>query len=326
MTPGPGLTQDPRDRPRPRRWHPAHVARHFFERGNARTTARLAPLRPDDVVSLHDVVVEPSDPDSRLDVHRPDPALDPGAPPPPTVVWVHGGGWLAGHRRDAAAYARILAAHGFAVVCVGYSIAPEARYPTPVRQVAAAVRHLVEHADALGLDGSRLALAGDSAGAQVAAQVALLTTDRDYAEALGIPAPVEPDALRAVVLHCGPYATAHARSPMSRAVLGWYAGRRGRRDPALVALASVLDHVTASFPPAYLAVGNDDPLRSHSYALADRLAELDVATTTAFYPDEYEPRLGHEFQLDLTRSDEARNVLAGTVTFLADRLRPPATP
>jgi acetyl esterase len=55
---------------------------------------------------------------------------------------VHGGAWISGNENQIAHYARILAARGFAVARVNYAIAPEARYPTPVRQVNAALGYL----------------------------------------------------------------------------------------------------------------------------------------------------------------------------------------
>lgn len=79
----------------------------------------------------------------------------------------------------------MIADHGFADVGVRYPLAPERRYPTSIRQVMAALGHLQGHAARLHIDPSRIVLVGDSAGAQISAQVAALTTNPDFAVELG---------------------------------------------------------------------------------------------------------------------------------------------
>jgi acetyl esterase/lipase len=86
-----------------------------------------------------------ADPDAYVDVHYPAEAGRAGRALP-TVVWVHGGGWVSGTRTQVGNYARVLAARGFTVVSVDYSISPHATYPTRVRQVNAALGYLVRHA------------------------------------------------------------------------------------------------------------------------------------------------------------------------------------
>jgi acetyl esterase/lipase len=73
--------------------------------------------------------------------------------------------------------------------------------------------------------------------------------------------------------------------------------------------------VRASFPPTFLTVGNADPLRPHSEALATSLVEQGVEVDTLFYPAAHEPALGHEYQFDLDLED-ARTALTRIVAFL----------
>ena len=107
-----------------------------------------------------------------LDVHRPSAT---GAPLP-ALVWVHGGGFVGGSKDELAGYFKLIASNGYAVVAPRYALAPEHRYPTPTRQVMHALGYLKANAERLGIDGGRIALAGDSAGAQIAAQIAALVT------------------------------------------------------------------------------------------------------------------------------------------------------
>ena len=181
-------------------WPSALLVRAVFGRGAARASGALEKHVPGDLVEVVDEAYDVSSPDGRLDVFRParEGAL-------PTVVWVHGGAFVSGSKGDVANYLRVLAGHGLTTVGVDYSIAPGARYPTPVKQVVAALAHLVDHADRLGIDPGRVVLAGDSAGAQIAAQVALLVTDEDYAREVGIDVELPPSSLSGLVLFCGAY-------------------------------------------------------------------------------------------------------------------------
>src|SRR3954470_14213465 len=162
-------------------WPSALALRAVFPRGAARTSTALERHVPRDLVEVVGEAYDIASPDGRLDVFRSgcDEAL-------PTVVWVHGGAFVSGSKSDVANYLRVLAGRGLATVGVDYSIAPGSRYPTPVKQVSAALAHLVDHADRLGIDPGRVVLAGDSAGAQIAAQVALLVSDAAYASDVGI--------------------------------------------------------------------------------------------------------------------------------------------
>lgn len=103
-------------------------------------------------------------PDQLLDVHLP-----PGPGPHPVLLWIHGGGWADGSRADdTAVWQRY--ADDMAVVSVGYRLAPEATWPAQGDDVTAAIEWVHgPGAEAIGLDGDRLVVAGWSAGGHLAA-------------------------------------------------------------------------------------------------------------------------------------------------------------
>jgi acetyl esterase len=89
----------------------------------------------------------------------------------PVIIYFHGGGWVLGDRSTHDRIARELAVNvGAAVAFVEYARSPEARYPVAVEQSYAATRWVAEHGAAVCLDGSRIALAGDSSGGNLAQQ------------------------------------------------------------------------------------------------------------------------------------------------------------
>lgn len=94
--------------------------------------------------------------------------------PAPLVVFVHGGGWAEGSRTEAAPKVPALLTAGFAVASVDYRLSGEAPFPAAVDDVAAAVRFLGARAATFGLDPARVALWGESAGANVALVVGTL--------------------------------------------------------------------------------------------------------------------------------------------------------
>lgn len=299
-------------------WPGVLVIRAVFERGAAEASARLEKHVPDGITTTTHVY-DPADPDAVLDIYRPV-QTGPGAP---LVVWVHGGGFVSGSRQDVANYLKILASEGFAVVNVGYSIAPGATYPTPVRQLNAALGFLDREADMLGIGADRIVLAGDSAGAQIAAQTAALITGPDYARMLGLAPMIAPERLAGVMFFCGVYdlpagGTGSLPLDLFLHVTAWaYSGTPRWRQDARFATISVIPNLTPAFPPAFISVGNADPLAPQSVALADALNALGTDVTTLFFPDDRDPPLGHEYQFNLD-TDAGRQALSRTAAWLKE--------
>jgi acetyl esterase len=102
----------------------------------------------------------------------------PDAPPCGVLVYLHGGGWVIGSIETADAACRALARRTpCTVVSVGYRLAPEHRFPAAVDDAVAATQWAVANAASLDADASRVAIAGDSAGGELAAAVTLHARD-----------------------------------------------------------------------------------------------------------------------------------------------------
>ncbi len=296
-------------------WPSVWLIRYAFKDGADEAIASTVPLIPAGVAGQLGLSYAPDEPDAKLDLFTSASARQ----PMPTVVWVHGGGFVGGTRSDLSGYLKILAGKGFATVAIDYSVAPEARFPTPVRQTNLALEHLVRSAARFKLDPQRIFLAGDSAGAHIAAQTALTISDADYARRLGIRPGLERAALRGLVLYCGPYdpTTMSFQGPFAsfmRTVVWSYLGTRDPHDPRLAQLA-VTPHVSAAYPPTFISVGNGDPLAPQSHAFAQALRARGVEVDALFFPPDHQPALGHEYQLLLT-TDAAKLALERSVAFL----------
>lgn len=293
----------------------ALMIRAVFRRTGAAIDRGLAGHAPEGIERLAD---EPygDGPDAVLDVYQrtgtPDPA--------PTIVWVHGGAFVGGSKEELRHWFELLADEGYTVVAPRYSLAPEATYPTPVRQVMAVLGHVCTHAVRLRVDAEHLILAGDSAGAQLAAQVATLVTSPVYAQHVGIEPRIRPDQLRGVVLCCGAYDPSldHPPSVFVRAVLWAYSGARELAGDPAFGLTAVPAHITAAFPPAFVTAGNADPLLPQTTALVERLDALGVETDVLLFPPDTSPPLGHEYQF-LLDTPAGREALSRILAFLARR-------
>lgn len=244
------------------------------------------------------------------------------AAPRPVVVWIHGGAWISGSKAHVTPYLRHLAAAGYIGVAVDYTIAPDAAYPTAVEQLGDALAHLVEHPDELGIDPGRIVLAGDSAGAQLASQLAAAIVNPAYAARTGIRPALEPGQLAGIVLHCGIYdldAMTHLTGVLEwgfTSALWAYTGSRDWSATEAADSMSTIRAVTGAFPPAFLSGGNGDGLTAvQSVPLSERMRAAGVPVTTMFWPADHQPSLPHEYQFKLDFPD-ARRALDATIAFL----------
>lgn len=307
---------------KPQRWCPPGLTLRLFrassEPGSVVIAADLRERLPAATwVTRTDLEYAPgTGADGRFDLVVPD-----SSGPHPVVVWLHGGGWHFGGKADSLPYVEHLASHGFAGAVVNYPRAPRAKYPDAPRAVNAAIRHLLAHAREYDLDPTRVVLAGDSAGAQVAGELANLTSNPQYAAASPFTPALGLDQLRGALLFCGIYdPTAQEDSDrMFEAVLEsamWSLTRsRSWKTTDACRSMSVLDHATGDFPPTFLSAGSNDPLtRGQSIPMAARLRELGVQVEEYIPGDEMDPA-HHQFQF-LLGTEHGRQALERAVAFL----------
>lgn len=259
------------------------------------------PGGPDGEISI--VVVRPVDSNGSL----------------PAVVYTHGGGWILGNFATHERLVRDLTAQsGSAFVFVNYTPSPEARYPVAIEQVYATVQWVAKYGSELGLDGSRLAVAGDSVGGAMTAAVTLLAKERGG-----------PDIRYQALLY--PVANAafdtdtyeqFADGPwLTRQAMRWfwdaYAPDVARRaEPTASPLLATLDQLRG-LPPALVITDEADVLRDEGEAYGRKLRAAGVDVTAVRYEGVF-----HDFMMlnALAETNATRLATAQTAKALKNAL------
>jgi len=290
----------------------AWVIRSVFNRNSAKTLAALEKHQPSVAInSMLNQQYRKSDTDAKLDVYYPtstskDITL-------PTIIWTHGGAWISGDKSNDAPYFKLLAAEGFTVIALNYSLAPEHQYPAPIHQLNDAYAYLQTNASRFHIDSNKFILAGDSAGAQLSSQMGAIITNPKYAHTVGITPSLKPSQLKGLILNCGIYMMDGLTQPDPTLpkLIGWgddisvwaYSGTKDFSDPVIKQMSAYY-HVTKDYPPVYISGGNADPLTSaQAKPFADLLTSLGVSVTKNFFTDNHKPALPHEYQFNLDNQD-----------------------
>ena len=243
----------------------AQEVRTLFEQGN--------PPPGEDVASVEDLEVPGPDGPLPVRVYRPDGA----AVPAPVVVFFHGGGWVLGSIATHDATCRGLANRTGAVyVSVDYRLAPEHPYPAAPEDCYAATCWVADHAADLGVDPGRLAVAGDSAGGNLAAVVCQMARDRS-GPAIAFQLLIYP--VTDLDLDRWPSMEENADGPLlTREGMDWFARHyvgtlpfTGDPYAAPIRAADL-----SRLPPAYVATAGHDPLRDEGAGYAEALAAAGV--------------------------------------------------
>ncbi len=233
----------------------------------------------------------------------------------PGTVFFHGGGWVIGNLDTHDGTARKLAnAAGGPVVSVDYRLAPEHRFPAAAEDCYAALQAVAADPARFGIDAGRICVAGDSAGGNLAAAVALMARDRDgpavAAQALVYPV-IDSDFDRPS------YRDNAEGYLLTRDVMRWFwdqyvpeADRR--RDPYVSPLAA---DSLAGLPPALVITAEYDPLHDEGDAYARRLEAEGVRTTLSRYEG-----MIHGFVSFADVVDGGKRAVAELGAFLAGRV------
>ena len=194
----------------------------------------------------------------KLDLHVPR-----GKSRPPLIVWVHGGAWRSGSKKDMPLGK--LVEEGYAVASVDYRLSTQAKFPAQIHDIKAAIRFMRGHANEWRVPAKKIVIAGDSAGAHLAALVGVSNGHQELEGDIGNERKQSSDVQGIISFYGGAnlttilkQSTPHGlsvRVPALELLLG------GQPDdvPALARLASPVFHVDRRDPPLLLLHGDQDP-------------------------------------------------------------------
>jgi acetyl esterase len=203
----------------------------------------------------------------------------------PTLVYFHGGGFVAGSLQSHDGLCRLFTAEGgFKVIALDYRLAPEHPWPAAVDDAWAALQWIEENASDLGVDAGRIAVGGDSAGGMLAAIVTQLAREKGGVK------------IAYQMLLFPNTQVGGETSSMNEFAVGYFLERRvidyfnslylpadaDRNSPKVSPLRA---KSFSGLPPAYVMLGGYDPLHDEGLAYADKLRGAGVKVTIADYPD-----------------------------------------
>ena len=224
-----------------------------------------------------------------LDVYYPDGT----SAPLPTIVSIHGGGYVYGSKEIYRRYGMDMAKRGFAFVNFNYRLAPKWKFPTPLADTAAVLNWVQQNARRYHLDPDNIILLGDSAGSQMTAQFAVMMTNPDYSKLFQLNLPRV--RIRAVGLFCGMY-DMHVRASLPR--MGIFLDYMGKMDPEDPRFR-VLENLTESFPPAFIATACHDFLRPCAEPMYRFLTEKGIDAQWKCYGTEGDETVAHVFHVNI---------------------------
>ena len=299
------------------------IIRYAFNKEAVRVNAALEKHIPDNIETTSNVHFDANDPDAFLDAYFQRDSVK-AKNTLPVIVWTHGGGLISGDKSQVGNYCKILAARGYVVISIDYTIAPEAKYPTPIQQLNTALAYISSNAANFHADTSFFVLAGDSGGSMISAAAANVITSPSYADMTRVKPGLKSHQLKGLLLYCGIYEidnlnTEGAFGSFLESVMWAYFDTKDISNDAYAKTASVTNFLTSAFPPTFISAGNMDPLLPQSKLLAERLSAVEVSLDTLFFPENYQPPLGHEYQFNL--DDTGKLALDRSIKFLLENQR-----
>lgn len=223
--------------------------------------------------------------------------------PLPTIISVHGGGWIYGDRQRYSHYCMRLALRGFTVVNFSYRLAPECKYPAQLEDTCRAVKWVQENAEAYHIDLNNIFMLGDSAGGQLCFQFLTMLTNPGYASFFDF-APPKGLTVRACALNCGCYFIPVSRLVTPRRMGVMIESFLPEEYLSVVPQLRVAKYITADFPPAFVMTAHNDYLKRMAAPLCRKLKAKKVEHQLHIYGSKEQKEIGHCFHLNC-RSDIA---------------------
>lgn len=275
----------------------------------------------------------------------------------PLILWVHGGAFVAGDKAGVENWGVMLAGQGYAVAAMNYCLAPEAAYPAQIRQICEALTAVASFSESSarkgkivvpsedsvirdagsvtpgagttvqqgnGIDLGNVAVAGDSAGAYMAAQFAVAHANPVLAEQIGVASPLGKNTLKCALLFCGPYNVKRMFNVEDKKLrlfisrIGWsFLGKKNWSRAPLISTVTPMDFVTRQTVPCYITDGNTMSFEPQGRALGEALRKNGVKVKERYFARKEYGEVSHEYQMRL-ETENAMHCFEDVVEFLGE--------
>ena len=265
---------------------------------------------PEAVANVEDIMIPGAAGDLEARVYTPE-----GEGPFPVIVYFHGGGWVIADLDVYDAAPRALANQaGAVVISVHYRQGPEDKFPAAHEDAIAAYKYVIENAQAWNGDSERVAVAGESAGGNLALNVAIAARDQELNA---------PEAVLAVYpvagadLNTPSYIENQNAVPLGKADIEWFVGNYlNSMDEAKDPRIDLVNADLSDLPPVTIIAAEIDPLRSEGETLEEKLSAAGVDVTHELYTG-----VTHEFFGMAAQVPEAKEAQGVAGERLRDALR-----
>lgn len=245
--------------------------------------------QPEDIVAHFDMKYAKRDDYNTIDVYYPVGTSH----KLPTILNVHGGGYVYGDTKLYQYYCMNLAQRGFAVVNFNYRLAPDYQFPAPLEDINEALEWIVSNAGLYYLDTENVFIVGDSAGAQLTSQYGVIYSNPEYAKLFGINVPSV--TIRALGLNCGLYDLKSLLPTCSKddfKIIDYFTPEFARFGDML----DPLSYLDENYPPSHLLSAPNDFLCNLCQPMAEHINSKGAYAEYKIYGDE---NYGHVFHVNI---------------------------
>lgn len=218
----------------------------------------------------------------------------------PTIVSVHGGGWVYGDKERYQYYCMNLAQRGFTVVNYTYRLAPEHKFPNALEDLNSVFRWISKNAEKYNIDKEKVFTVGDSAGGQLSSQYLALFTNEDYQKLFDFEVPCEDVKVLGCALNCGIY---DIKADILNGAGGIFLVYIDQEDENQMKQVDTIRYVSEKFPPSFVMTSYHDFLKHQGEPMYNLLQSKGVVSEFHLYGTEEQKHMGHVFHLDMKSED-----------------------
>lgn len=276
------------------------------------------------VVCQNDISYGDTYPNSHFDLWYPDSSGEKR----PTFVYFHGGGFLFGDKSTGDPLAageggsgklRKIVDAGYNLVNANYALAPEFRFPVQIEQTDQLMRYLMEHAEKLHLDMTRVILGGGSAGADMTEIYGACVANPDYARELGIRPVMTPEQLRVLAIDEAALDSRSFDDKIFTMLLCWLG--EGRRDyVGKLALMNAKEHIRDAYIPSWINTSNcGEYFVREAVDLAAKLESIGCEHELVYFTKE-QADLDHGYMDLLDKNEFAKEAFERMMLFIKEHI------